>query len=307
MNVVELPVDAIDVDSNPRTAPDGLEELADSIRQQGVMSPILVRRVGDRYRLIFGQRRLLASRLASRSTIPAQVTDDDPRLDLAKAIVENIQRVDLNAVDEAHAIEQMIAAGATQTEVARLLGRSVSHVANRLRILRGDAYLVEAVQQGLLGAGHAIAIVGLPLRQQRVVAKRAVLEQWSQHRLEREIGPRSTGAKRGPSRSVSVGDAGRGPVDADRYVDAMEKLTAKVGDPLVRFLVWSITEMDVFIQGRFEKRHPSGRVGPDRIWHTVNDLPPAAAQRELARVLAEMVAEYGPTGVKAAVPRAPAA
>lgn len=301
--IVSIPLDASDVDGNPRSKPGELEELADSIRAQGVITPIMVRAVGDRFRVVFGQRRTLASRIAGRTTIPAIVTDDDPRLDLAKAIVENIQRSDLNAIDEARAMERMVAAGATHAEVGRLLGRSPSHVSNRLRLLRGDPYLVEAVEQGLLPTMSAIVIVGLPLRQQRAVAKRAVIEQWSQHRLERELGPRDNGkAKRGPTREIGQ-PTDVAPSDASRYAPGFAKLASKADDTLVRFLVWAIVEMDVFIQGRFEKRHPTGRKGEDRIWQAVNDLPPAAARAELAQVLAEMVAEYGPTGVRAAVPR----
>lgn len=305
MTVHDIALDLIDVGDNPRRDPQGLDELADSIRQQGVIAPVMVRTDGERFRLVYGQRRLLASRIAGRATIPAIVTGDEPNLDLAKSIVENIQRENLNAIDEARALESMLAAGATQHDVGRLLGRSASWVSNRLRVLHGDPYVVEAVQSGLLPVQHAVVIVGLPARQQRQVAKRAVVEQWSFHKLERLLAPqRTSAAPRGEKRSPEI--ASETPEAASRYAASLGRLTAKVNPELARLLLWSLVEMDVFIQGRFEHRHPLGITGDGRTWRIIADLTPASLARELAQVCGEFIAEYGPTAVRAAIPAAAA-
>lgn len=163
--VVELSVGDIDPNRNqPRKKfdDDALLALADSIRHNGVLSPILVARDGRRYTIIAGERRWRAARLANCPTIPAIVRDwDDVRRQEA-ALVENIQREDLNAIEEARGIRRLMEECAlTQVVVAERIGRSRSAVANILRLLNLPKRIQDAVIEGTLSAGHARVLAGI--------------------------------------------------------------------------------------------------------------------------------------------------
>ena len=163
--VVELSVGDIDPNRNqPRKKfdDDALLALADSIRHNGVLSPILVARDGRRYTIIAGERRWRAARLANCPTIPAIVRDwDDVRRQEA-ALVENIQREDLNAIEEARGIRRLMEDCALTLEVvAERIGRSRSAVANILRLLNLPKRIQDAVIEGTLSAGHARVLAGI--------------------------------------------------------------------------------------------------------------------------------------------------
>ena len=163
--VVELSVGDIDPNRNqPRKKfdDDALLALADSIRHNGVLSPILVARDGRRYTIIAGERRWRAARLANCPTIPAIVRDwDDVRRQEA-ALVENIQREDLNAIEDAQGIRRLMEECAlTQEVVAERIGRSRSAVANILRLLNLPKRIQDAVIEGTLSAGHARVLAGI--------------------------------------------------------------------------------------------------------------------------------------------------
>ena len=163
--VVELSVGDIDPNRNqPRKKfdDDALLALADSIRHNGVLSPILVARDGRRYTIIAGERRWRAARLANCPTIPAIVRDwDDVRRQEA-ALVENIQREDLNAIEEARGIHRLMEECAlTQEVAAERIGRSRSAVANILRLLNLPKRIQDAVIEGMLSAGHARVLAGI--------------------------------------------------------------------------------------------------------------------------------------------------
>ena len=163
--VVELSVGDIDPNRNqPRKKfdDDALLALADSIRHNGVLSPILVARDGRRYTIIAGERRWRAARLANCPTIPAIVRDwDDVRRQEA-ALIENIQREDLNAIEEAQGIRRLMEECAlTQEVAAERIGRSRSAVANILRLLNLPERIQNAVIEGALSAGHARVLAGI--------------------------------------------------------------------------------------------------------------------------------------------------
>ena len=163
--VVELSVGDIDPHRNqPRTKFDdgALLALADSIRHNGVLSPILVARDGRRYTIIAGERRWRAARLANCPIIPAIVRNwDDVRRQEA-ALIENIQREDLNAIEEAQGIRRLMEECAlTQEVVAERIGRSRSAVANILRLLNLPERIQNAVIEGALSAGHARVLAGI--------------------------------------------------------------------------------------------------------------------------------------------------
>ena len=149
----------------PRTSfdPEGLSELAASIRQHGVLQPIVVSRDHEGYELIAGHRRVLAARLAGKVSIPAVVREDvSDRLELA--LVENLQRADLNAIEAARAYRLLMETyDLTQEQLAERLGKSRSAVANTLRTLSAPQALQDAVLEGKIGEGHLRALLPLPL------------------------------------------------------------------------------------------------------------------------------------------------
>ncbi|MGO7688278.1 ParB/RepB/Spo0J family partition protein [Rhizobium ruizarguesonis] len=148
---------------NPRRFFDDseLHDLASSIRQHGIVQPIVVRTMSrDRYEIIAGERRWRAAQLAGLIEIPVIIRDVDDKTALEIAIVENVQRADLNALEEALGYEQLIAEyGYTQNDLGEIIGKSRSHVANSLRLLRLPDPVRDLLAAGSLSAGHARALV----------------------------------------------------------------------------------------------------------------------------------------------------
>ena len=150
--------------AQPRTRFDEeeLEQLADSIRGAGVLSPVLVRDTDHGYELIAGERRVRAARMAGLSHVPARVLAVGRGRSLELALVENIQREQLNPIEEAHAYSAlMVEYGLTQEEVARQVGRQRSSVANSLRLLKLPDRVQDLLAEGRLTAGHARALLSL--------------------------------------------------------------------------------------------------------------------------------------------------
>jgi ParB family transcriptional regulator, chromosome partitioning protein len=148
---------------NPRKhfAEEDLQDLASSIRQHGIVQPVVVRSVADaRFEIIAGERRWRAAQLAGLSEIPVIIREVDDRTALELAIVENVQRADLNPVEEALGYEQLIAEhGYTQNDLGEIIGKSRSHVANSLRLLKLPDLVRDMLFAGTLSAGHARALI----------------------------------------------------------------------------------------------------------------------------------------------------
>lgn len=138
-----------------------LQDLASSIRQHGIVQPVVVRSIADnRYEIIAGERRWRAAQLAGLIEIPVIVRDVDDRTALEIAIVENVQRSDLNPLEEAMGYELLIADhGYTQNDLGEIIGKSRSHVANSLRLLKLPEPVREMLASGTLSAGHARALI----------------------------------------------------------------------------------------------------------------------------------------------------
>ena len=164
--------------SQPRTSFDeeALRELADSIRQLGIIQPITVRRDGtDRYIIISGERRWRASRMAGLETLPAYVREADDENLHAMALVENIQRQDLNAIEIALGMQRLIdECGLTQEQMADKVGKKRSTVSNYMRLLTLPDEVQLALKEGLISMGHAKALAALP-RQMQVKALKKCL------------------------------------------------------------------------------------------------------------------------------------
>jgi ParB family transcriptional regulator, chromosome partitioning protein len=155
-----------------------LEELAASIREHGVIEPILVRREGGSYRILAGERRWRAAQRAGLQEIPAVIREATEREAFELALVENLQRADLNAIEEAEAYEILLTDhGLTQEQVAQRVGKERSTVANALRLLKLPEEVRDAVRDGQLDMGHARALLGLEEAEAiRKAAARAIRE-----------------------------------------------------------------------------------------------------------------------------------
>jgi len=162
----------------PRTHFDegSLEGLADSIRSHGIVQPLLVRRQGERYELIAGERRWRAARLAGLTKVPVVIKDVPDKDLLEIALIENIQRENLNAIEEAQAYKRLIeTVGLTQEELAARVGRDRSYITNYLRLLKLPDDLQQLVVEGRLSTGHARTILGLShVDLQRRVARQVI-------------------------------------------------------------------------------------------------------------------------------------
>jgi ParB family chromosome partitioning protein len=189
--VRQIPVDRIRPNPNqPRKSfdPEALEELKASIVEHGVLVPILVRELPDGYELIAGERRWRASAAAQRPAIPAIVRPSTSRESLEVAIIENLQREDLNPLEEAAGIEQLIEAhDFTQEQVAQRLGKSRPAVTNALRLLTLPEAIKALIADGKLTAGHARTLLAAPEGARLELAQRVANDGMSVRALERII------------------------------------------------------------------------------------------------------------------------
>jgi ParB family chromosome partitioning protein len=205
-------VDAIDPNpEQPRRAFDSaqLEELSQSIIRHGVLQPVVVRRAGSRYELIIGERRWRATQAAGLKTIPVVVADIEPRERLEIAIIENVQRQDLNPIELAYAYRALIESGSTQEEVGRKVCKERSSITNHVRLLDLSKEIQEDVEQGRLTMGHAKALLQVGNPERRIHLRNRVVDERLSVReaelLAREISgpsPRATPRKSRKTSSV---------------------------------------------------------------------------------------------------------
>lgn len=177
--VLYLPVWEIRPNPNqPRTAfcPQSLSELSQSIREHGILQPLTVRRMPDHsYELVSGERRLRAAKLLQLDTVPCILIRVDEMESSLLSLIENIQRRDLDFVEEALALEQLVSAyRLSQEEIARKLGKSQSAVANKLRLLKLSPSILEALRSNGLSERHGRALLRLPPEQREAVLDRII-------------------------------------------------------------------------------------------------------------------------------------
>ncbi len=177
--------------SQPRKIfdPKALDELASSIKTNGVIMPIVVNKDGSgKFMIIAGERRFRASKLAGKTTIPAIVKDYNDRKIQEISLIENLQREDLNPIESATAMKQLMEDyGLTQEELSERIGKSRSAIANTLRLLSLDAEVIKMVSGGKLSQGHARALVTLPAEEQVKIAKKSLSDGMSVRDIEKEV------------------------------------------------------------------------------------------------------------------------
>ena len=187
--VVEISVDLIDPNPfQPRKvfSDDELVELAESIEQHGLIQPIAVRKVGDRYQLISGERRTRASKLAGLPTIKAQVYENlDDKAMAEWALIENIQRVDLNPVEVAKSYQQLIDNhGYTHEDLSKIVSKSRSAITNSLRLLKLPEVVLLWIEEGKISGGAARALCSDKIKNPEEVAKRIIEEGLNVRQIE---------------------------------------------------------------------------------------------------------------------------
>lgn len=223
-SVQEIPIERIRSGPHqPRTGMDetGLHELSQSIREQGVLQPVILSARNGDYEIICGERRVRAAALAGLGTIPAIIREIADEKTLEIALVENLQREDLNPLEEARAFAKLVQdRGMTQEEVAKRIGKDRSTVANTVRILRLPEEVLKLVEKGLIQRGHARCLVSLLTPEhQRVVAQRIVKENLSVRQTEEIAGALLQGKRKAKRLRV-----------LDPYVlDLERKLEMKLG------------------------------------------------------------------------------
>jgi ParB family chromosome partitioning protein len=232
-----------------------LERLADSIRRYGVLQPIVVRRAAPGasrpYELVVGERRWRACQRAGRETVPAVVQDVEPRALLEVALVENVQRRDLNPIELAQAFRALLEAGRTQDEVGERVGLDRSTVANHLRLLELPKELQEDVELGTLSMGHAKALLQLQNPERR------------RHLRERIVAEAlSVRAAEALARSLAT-------VAGERAPKPESATSAAPADPNLRHLIGQL-EAHLMTRVRIEGKAERGRIEID--YFGVEDL-----------------------------------
>jgi ParB family transcriptional regulator, chromosome partitioning protein len=185
--------------------PQAMQELQDSIDEYGVLVPIIVRKRGDEYELVAGERRWRACAALQRPVIPAIVRESDDRDSLEVAIVENLQREDLNPLEEAAAYAHLIDEyGMTQEEVGRRLGKGRPTIANAVRLLTLPDAIKAMLVDGRLSAGHARALLAVPAERRMQLAHRTTSEGLSVRQLERLAGAASVNRPKRVTRTREI-------------------------------------------------------------------------------------------------------
>lgn len=229
-----VPITAIAVNPyQPRRVfqAEALDELTESIRQHGILQPLSVRTREGGYELIAGERRLQAARRAGLTTVPVIVRDCSDADMLALALVENLQREDLNAMEAARSYDQLATEfGLSQAEIAEQVGKSRSTVANTMRLLVLPAPIQQAVEQGSLSEGHARALLAVeaPLTQETLF-KRTVKDGLSVRALEALVNPVSKKTTRKRTASPASTDANLQQVEMELQTALSARVRFKPG------------------------------------------------------------------------------
>jgi len=206
---------------------EALRELADSIKEQGIVQPLIVRLRGDNYELIAGERRWRAAQMIGLAEAPVIVRQADDRAVLELALIENLQREDLNPIEEAHGYAQLIEQfQLKQEEVAARVGKSRAVVANALRLLKLAPELQVYVRDGRLSVGHAKVILGLAGAEEQKLAAERVLKQSLNVRQTEDLIAHMQNRRAAPA----AGKPGALPLSKDSHVSDLEgRLQERLG------------------------------------------------------------------------------
>jgi ParB family chromosome partitioning protein len=208
-----------------------LKDLAESIRANGVIQPIVVRRTPDGHEIVAGERRWRAARIAGLERIPAVVRDVPDDAAAVLALVENVQRTDLNAIEKAHAFRHLAeVTGARQEELAKRLGLDRSTVANFIRLLELSDGVQALVSRGTLSMGHARAMLGLAEEQQESLADAVIRQRLSVREVEARVQALKAPSQKEPEATGAQRSTGKG---RPAWIHEIEDTLAQIFDASV--------------------------------------------------------------------------
>ncbi|MBI5691700.1 MAG: ParB/RepB/Spo0J family partition protein [Verrucomicrobia bacterium] len=228
----EIPVHAIEpspYQARREFPPEHLQELAESIRAEGLLQPIVVRRVGEKFQLIAGERRWRAFQLLKIKSIPARIVEASNASSAAIGLIENLQREGLNPIEEAHGYASLIRDfDLTQETAAERVGKGRATVANALRLLSLDAELQGYLAKSLLSVGHAKVLLGIEDAPYRALLGRRIIEEGLSVRATEKLAAhaRPSGGTSGSSRAARSGLPAK---DAEAVAGIEKKLTSHLG------------------------------------------------------------------------------
>lgn len=204
--------------------PESLVDLVDSIKEHGILEPLVIAKTPAGYQIIAGERRWRASRLAGLTHVPAIVRETSPKGMLEMALVENVQRIDLNALDRAKGFERLMNEFAlTTSEISVRIGKSVAYVSNSIRLLSLPDALKDGLLSGLISEGHARALAGIDDHNLMVEAYKIILREAGSVRRAEELSRRMKArAGQAPKPSARVADMRIVSEEVDRMIDEMK-------------------------------------------------------------------------------------
>ena len=205
--------------------PEQLQELAESIRAEGLLQPIVVRKVGEKFQLIAGERRWRAFQSLKLKTIPARILEASNASSAALTLIENLQREGLNPIEEAYGYASLIRDfDLTQEQTSERVGKGRATVANSLRLLSLDPEIQGYLGKGLISAGHAKVLLGLEDASRRAILARRVIEEGLSVRVLEKVAQSHPSAVAGPGKGRAVP-----PAEAAAVADIQKRLTTHLG------------------------------------------------------------------------------
>lgn len=251
----------------PRTEfdPEALQSLADSVKEKGVLQPLLVRKQADGYELIAGERRLRASKLAGLTEVPIIVKDFDDKEVLEVALVENLLRENLSAIEEAEGLQRLIDEFShTQEALSQIIGKSRSYIANTLRLLNLPESLRQMVKDGRLTAGHARALVGLENAED--LAERIIAKGLNVRQVEELVARQKEPQEKKPAREKNT-DITQIEQDLVKSLGLRIKISPnKQGGGKVVLQYASVAELDMIIETLQQKRKQAAMPGANTVF-----------------------------------------
>ena len=230
---IEVPVQSIErspYQARREISADQLNELAESIRSEGLLQPIVVRKNGDKYQLIAGERRWRAFQLLKIKTIPARLVEASNASSAALGLIENLQREGLNPVEEAYGYASLIREfDLTQEDTAERVGKGRATVANSLRLLSLDGELQGYLGKSLLSVGHAKVLLGIDDPAQRALLARRIIEEGLSVRASEKLVQTQKAAPSSAATSPTSGGRAVPPMEAAAIASIQKKLTSHLG------------------------------------------------------------------------------
>ncbi len=233
--ILQIPVDQLQPNPlQPRgvITPESLVDLVDSIKEHGILEPLVVAKTPAGYQIIAGERRWRSSKLAGLTHVPAIIRETSPKGMLEMALVENVQRVDLNPLDRAKGFERLMSEfGLTTSEIAVRIGKSVAYVSNSMRLLSLPDALKDGLLSGLISEGHARALAAIDDPGLMVEAYKMVLREGASVRRAEEIARRmKSRAGQEPKPKARMEEVHIISEEIDKIKDELEKSLAKLAE-----------------------------------------------------------------------------